>query len=230
MDETNLGKRRSAALRESNNPLYHERHQGIVDAAARVFLRKGYEDATLKDIAEEVGIDRATLYYYASSKKYLFDEVLSQSSEKNIRYIEDVMNMDINSREKVTRAISRLVQSYNEDYPYLAIFVQKYMHSSTGDGGGAEDHAASGEGSDWGRRYYRALRAIVQEGKDRGEFVLTLPVGVATNALIGMVNWIQLARGPNPVASSTPREARLSPDELARELSSFMLRALGAAT
>ena len=44
-----------------------KREQEIIAAAAKVFNEKGYHAATTRDIAAEVGIQQATLYYYISS-------------------------------------------------------------------------------------------------------------------------------------------------------------------
>ncbi len=48
-----------------------KREQEIIAAAAKVFKEKGYHAATTRDIAAEVGIQQATLYYYISSKEEL---------------------------------------------------------------------------------------------------------------------------------------------------------------
>ena len=44
---------------------------GLIAAAAGVFERKGFRNATIDDVAEAAGIARATLYRYADSKQHL---------------------------------------------------------------------------------------------------------------------------------------------------------------
>jgi len=46
-----------------------ERRRQILEAAARVFARKGYHLATTKEIAREAGVSEGTLYNYFSSKR-----------------------------------------------------------------------------------------------------------------------------------------------------------------
>ena len=48
----------------------------VVDAATRVFLRKGYRSTTIDDIAREAGISKPTVYQYAESKQWLLDEIV----------------------------------------------------------------------------------------------------------------------------------------------------------
>lgn len=50
----------------------------VVEAAKRVFVRKGFEAATMGDVAAEVGIGRTALHYYYRTKERLFEAVLEE--------------------------------------------------------------------------------------------------------------------------------------------------------
>ena len=47
----------------------NEMEPRIIEAAKRVFVRKGYEAATMSDVAAEVGIGRTALHYYYRTKE-----------------------------------------------------------------------------------------------------------------------------------------------------------------
>ncbi len=49
-----------------------ETHQHILGAAYQVFARRGYEAATVDEIAAECGISKGALYHHFSSKEDLF--------------------------------------------------------------------------------------------------------------------------------------------------------------
>lgn len=49
-----------------------------MEAAIAVFSRKGYQGATMEDVATEAGLGKGTLYLYFSSKEELLREILSQ--------------------------------------------------------------------------------------------------------------------------------------------------------
>ena len=49
----------------------NEMEPRIIEAAKRVFVRKGYEAATMSDVAAEVGIGRTALHYYYRTKEIL---------------------------------------------------------------------------------------------------------------------------------------------------------------
>ncbi len=53
-----------------------ERQQQILDAAAAVIIRLGYDKATMGDIAEEAGASRRTVYLYFKGKEELFEALL----------------------------------------------------------------------------------------------------------------------------------------------------------
>ncbi len=57
-------------------PDNNERRQQILDAAAAVIIRLGYDKATMTDIAEEAGASRRTVYLYFNGKEELFEALL----------------------------------------------------------------------------------------------------------------------------------------------------------
>ncbi|QEL55628.1 TetR/AcrR family transcriptional regulator [Chromobacterium paludis] len=57
------------------------RRQGIVQAAATVFLERGYEAASMAEIAARAGGSKATLYSYFPSKEELFRVVMKTQAE-----------------------------------------------------------------------------------------------------------------------------------------------------
>ena len=53
----------------------------IIRAAVDVFARKGYEAASVREIAEAAGITKPTLYYYFGSKEGLGGAILREAQE-----------------------------------------------------------------------------------------------------------------------------------------------------
>src|SRR5512138_3129268 len=52
------------------------RQEQILDAAAAVIIRLGYDKTTMSDIAEEAGASRRTVYLYFDGKEELFEALL----------------------------------------------------------------------------------------------------------------------------------------------------------
>lgn len=57
-----------------------ERHteQKILDAARKLFVRKGMSGAKMQEIADEAGINKALLHYYFRNKEKLFDRIFQE--------------------------------------------------------------------------------------------------------------------------------------------------------
>jgi AcrR family transcriptional regulator len=59
-----------------------ERRVQLTSAAARVIARKGYEAATVRDVADEAGTSTGTVNYYYDGKDDLFAATLRAASER----------------------------------------------------------------------------------------------------------------------------------------------------
>lgn len=74
----------------------------LKQAALSLFARRGYEGTTMNDIAERVGINKASIYNHYKNKEALFlavyQEVASEYEKLNERVIEHAETMDIPER------------------------------------------------------------------------------------------------------------------------------------
>lgn len=59
-----------------------ERRQCILEAAASVFARKGFEKATTREIAEAAGVSEGTIYNYFASKQQLLAALAQMIQDK----------------------------------------------------------------------------------------------------------------------------------------------------
>lgn len=53
-----------------------DRQQQILEAAARIIIRQGYNKTTMSDIADEAGVSRGTVYLYFKGKEEIFDALI----------------------------------------------------------------------------------------------------------------------------------------------------------
>lgn len=182
-----LGARRSSARAEAA-PAYRARREEIIAAAGRAFLAKGYRATSFRDIADAVGVDRASLYYYFESKHELFRAATSVAVTRNIAEAEAIAASDRSPADKLTEIVQRLLASYTDrDYPFMFIFLQEDVNEITED----PDDEWAREMNEFSRRYERAITSVIAEGADRGDFVLPGSPHVLTKTVIGMANWLQ---------------------------------------
>jgi len=66
----------------------------ILSAAARIMRDRGYSAATLRDIADEAGMEAGSIYYHFASKDQILDEVLDIGLRVLLEGVADVMAQD----------------------------------------------------------------------------------------------------------------------------------------
>ncbi len=57
----------------------------LLEAASELFAERGYERATVRDIADRAGANQALLFRYFGSKKALFGEVMARGGQEQLR-------------------------------------------------------------------------------------------------------------------------------------------------
>ncbi len=66
--------------RTAAGPPGEERQHQIMEAALRVFSRKGFDGATTKDIAAEAGVTAGLIYHYFEDKRALLEAIVTEHS------------------------------------------------------------------------------------------------------------------------------------------------------
>jgi AcrR family transcriptional regulator len=61
-----------------------ETRERIIEAAARIFARRGYGDATVQDIAGEAEISMGALYHHFASKEELFRAIVDEHIKREV--------------------------------------------------------------------------------------------------------------------------------------------------
>lgn len=64
-----------------------QRREEVLETAAELFTRRGYESTTTQDIAEAIGCTKGSLYYYVESKEELLFRVLLRNHEELHRHV-----------------------------------------------------------------------------------------------------------------------------------------------
>lgn len=201
-----IARRRSAA-REESTAGYQKRRQEIAGAAVRVFNKRGFAGASISAVAAELGMDRATLYYYISSKEELFDEISRSVVEGNLEIARRIHSSRLEPRKKLRELIVALMTSYAESYPLGYIFVRENL-SQVGE-------ARAG----WAKHMRRLNReieghviAMIEEGCAAGSF---RPIGSARTVafgILGMLGWTHRWFHPSRTPESAEQIAKTYAD------------------
>ena len=81
----------------------------VLDGAREVFLRDGFEGASVDDIARAAGVSKATLYSYFPDKRLLFLEVAKAECRRQADEAEELISDDAPVAEVLRLAAERIV-------------------------------------------------------------------------------------------------------------------------
>ena len=72
-----------------------EKHRLILDAAQNRFARYGLSKVTMDEIAQDIGMCKASLYYYFPTKESIFKEVIAREQDKFIELITPLLQQEL---------------------------------------------------------------------------------------------------------------------------------------
>jgi AcrR family transcriptional regulator len=81
------------------------REQQMLDAAVRVFSRRGFHAASMDEIAEDAGISKPMVYAYLGSKEELFIACLHREGTRLMEAIAAVVGPDLPPDEQLWRGL-----------------------------------------------------------------------------------------------------------------------------
>jgi TetR/AcrR family transcriptional regulator, cholesterol catabolism regulator len=73
-----------------SSELLEARKEQIINSASNLFLKKGYERTSIRDIARECNIAMGTLYHYIKTKENLLRMVVEYHNHKNDKIVKDI--------------------------------------------------------------------------------------------------------------------------------------------
>jgi AcrR family transcriptional regulator len=90
----------------------NETHHHILDVAETLFFQRGYASVRLRDIADEIGIKHAALYYYApGGKEDLFVQVLERSFKRHQNGMEEAIQVAGDDVREQMQAVAHWLMS-----------------------------------------------------------------------------------------------------------------------
>jgi TetR/AcrR family transcriptional regulator, fatty acid metabolism regulator protein len=162
----------------------------LLDAAVRVFARKGYHASRVGDIAEEAGVAYGLLYHYFSSKEEVLRSVFRETWRALIATIESVEEGDDPPREQLRKVTEILLRSWRRDPDLVRVLVLEVTRSQLL-AGEMDEIVAS----------FKAIQKIVERGQADGSIRPDLDAHLASYVFYGAIDelltgWV-LARLPD---------------------------------
>lgn len=158
-----------------------ETRRTIVEAAAAVFVRKGYAAASIADIAEEAAVTKGALYFHFASKELLATAVIDVQRDANRALQERVTNSELTAAAALVSIVHELGILMKEN---VAVRAAMRLAVVAGEGG---DAAISRTYDDW----TEPTAAIIREAVAQGDLRPTIDPAALAQLLVATFTGIQ---------------------------------------
>jgi AcrR family transcriptional regulator len=143
-----------------------DRHQEILEAAARVITDRGLAETRISDIAEQAGVSPGLILYYFESKDRLLAEALTFANDQfYLRTSREIRRIP-SAKDQLRRVIDLSVPGYLPEYGRLdewALWIEVWVRALR-DPEMAKDREALDQ------RWRSQLAEIIRGGQSSGEF------------------------------------------------------------
>jgi TetR/AcrR family transcriptional regulator, fatty acid metabolism regulator protein len=154
-----------------------EKRRLILDAAARVFARRGFHTSRVGDIAEEAGVAHGLLYHYFSSKDEVLDTIFREHWTSLLDRLHEVEQDEEAAVEQLRRVAAILLRGWLTEPDVVCVVVREIARSP--------ELASRVEEL---VRPIGAIRRIIEQGQRRGEFRADVDASTAAIVFYGGID------------------------------------------
>jgi TetR/AcrR family fatty acid metabolism transcriptional regulator len=183
MSESSLSARRRRRSPGERGPRAGDKRERILDAAVRVFARKGFYATRVSEVAKAAGVADGTIYLYFKSKDALLVSLFEHRVERLLAFLSTELPQAATASEKLQRIIE-LQLGLLEGERDLAEVVTVILRQSTKL---MKEYAAPKFSA-----YLDAIAAVIAEGQAAGELRKDVSPHLAARAIFGALDGIAM--------------------------------------
>ena len=143
-----------------------DRHQEILDAAARVITERGLAETRISDVADAAGVSPGLILYYFDSKDRLLAEALTYANDDFfVRMSREIRRLPT-AKEQLRRVIDLSVPGYLPEYGKLdewALWMEVWVRA-------LRDPQMAKDREILDQRWRQSIADIIRAGQAAGEF------------------------------------------------------------
>jgi len=159
------------------------RREVIVKAAATLFHEKGYKAASMRDLAERVGVEAASLYNHIRSKTELLHDICFNVANIFWEYFNKVEVMDASPIEKFEILLRFHIKQMIENFEEVYISDREWRYL-------ADPYLSNFQNQR--RNYRKRFAAVIEQGIANGEINkidASTAVLIVLHAVSGIESW-----------------------------------------
>lgn len=199
----------AAAARRTRAQQKEDRRAALLKAARDAFAERGYQEATIAEIAAATGLAVGAVYKHFANKQDLLFQVMGQFYARMIADVEAAVARERSLPARLRAIVRRQLEAFVEDRDLCRLFIRELR---------AADGYADSPLRELNRRYTSVLLRVLAEGKARGEVRGDVDPRFARDMLYGAIEHVAWR--------SLLRRDRLAVEPTAAQIASLMLHGL----
>ncbi len=157
------------------------RRSELVSAAAELFSQRGYHGASMKHLADALGLQKGSLYAHIGSKEDLLFDVVDDGAERFIERARQALQAGGTATERLTLFLIGHVETAIEHIDAATVFLNEWRYLSDPQRSIIRDKR---------NRYEGMVRDLIAEGVASGEFKHDVDVRFAAILVLSAGNWV----------------------------------------
>jgi TetR/AcrR family transcriptional regulator, fatty acid metabolism regulator protein len=154
-----------------------EKRRQLLDAAVRVFARKGFHASRVGDIAEEAGVAHGLLYHYFRSKNDVLEAVFHDNWSILLARIGSVEETDEPAADQLRHIAAIVLRTWLHLPDVVRVVIQEFGRSP-------ELAERIGELA----QPIEAIQRVITRGVERGEFRADIDPQIAATVVYGSID------------------------------------------
>jgi TetR/AcrR family fatty acid metabolism transcriptional regulator len=150
----------------------------ILDAAVRVFARRGFHHCRVSDVADEAGVAYGLVYHYFDSKEEILNTLFLERWQLLLDAIAEIDGRDEPGREKLFGVASFIIDSYRYDPDLMKVIIVEVTRAANSFGRVHLDRI---------REAYEGIARIVEGARAEGAFKSAIPSEFAAMCFYGAI-------------------------------------------
>ena len=184
------------------------RKQQIETTATSLFKSKGFSATSMRDLANALGIEAASIYSHIKSKEEILRSLCFDMATEFRKSLEEVEKQNLPASEKLRKGIIGHIQVMAKDLTASAVFMNEHRHLSQPY---LRDFLLLRI------NYINRFKNIIEQGTRSGEFKKTIDKKLAVMTLFSSLNWMPMWYDPAGL---------IDPFELGVQLSDMLVNGL----
>lgn len=163
------------------------RKEEIKACAAHLFRKKGYSATSMREIAEVVGIQAASIYNHFKSKEFILRDLLLEMAHLFTEGMKEVNTTKLNPIQKMEQLIDLHVRLTVEHTDAIALIAGEWVHLK---------EPALQEYLALRNAYELAFKNIIEEGKNAG-YLKEVETDIILFSTLSTLRWLYSWYGKN---------------------------------